>query len=265
LFLNDGTGYKEIDSSGGSSSGGVSSNRITLYGVPHYDKYNDLYIDEDEGVVVLTRFSKQMSFSKYRKIGTKLPYGEKKVIPWSDDEPLKSLSYESLPDWDVISHIVKDNQGSLYCFFRKMFDRNYDMSVKKIVDGKAVVGVIETWDVYRDGGTTYSKTSFGDFYFPTPFNKELKPTLNEEIVEDLDVTDKHYALFELKMQQKTLEDVWEDKIKSMENRCSARLEKEIKKMYGDGFWYSDEYKKDKILSKHTIFEFEQALDQINEF
>jgi len=261
IFFDDGKGYKELDTRGSSSCGGVSHNTIKNYGVPYYDRYTDLYVDSKEGVAFITKGTTHISFSKCRVIA---PEKYQQPTPWSKNEPLLEKTYETLPEWDRIYHVVKDGE-TIYCFHTKQFDPKYDVKLLKFSDGKISEGTVKTWNVYKDGGTTYSDTDFGQFYFPTPFNKELKPTLDKREIIDIDYTDKHYKLFGLTMEVKTLEDVWTDKIRSMENRCSTKLEKAIKEIYGEGFWYSDEYKQNNILSKHSVYEFEKALEAVNEF
>lgn len=251
--------YKELNTRGSSMKKDKSNISVMLYDVPYYDRYADVYIDTHEGVALMRKFTDNIFFGKCRVIAASK---YKENTPWSLYEKLKDLSYEKLPDWDKILHIVK-KEDILYCFYCKKFEPCYNMQLLKY-DGTTITeGKVESWEVYRDGGTTYSKTNFGSFYFPTSFKPELKPSLDEIEIDVIDITDKEYSIFNLKTENKTLEDVFEDKIKSMEGRCSTRLEKAITEKYGKGFWYSEDYKQS-ILKHNTIFEFEHFLDTVYE-
>lgn len=258
-FLNEGKGYIQLNVSGKSQSGEQAHYSVKRYGVPYYERHGDLYISHTEGVALFTKFSKHLFFGKCRIIAER---HQDYTSRWSENEPLFFEEYETLPDWDSVLHLVKDDDGSLYCFYKKTFNSDYTIHVLKKHQDSITTGTIKTWDVYRDGGTTLSKTSFGDFYFPTAFRPELKPKKDEIEVSPLEITDETYKSFNLKTESKTFDEAVEDATRNLGRAAHSKIERAILKQFDvSETWISEETKKE-ILSKVSMYQFEKFLKTV---
>jgi hypothetical protein len=247
IFIKIKEDYQEVKSSGKSAKGYTQHINLELSGVPYYDMYQDLYLDSKLGIAVLKSSMNIYFFN----ICQDIPF-----------DSLQEICYIPLPDYEEI-YLILENSNFSYAFIRNIY---HNLSNTKIValDKKSKILSeikINNSEHYRDGGTKYFYTEHGTIYIPTPFNKDLKPTIDDIEAKKVKVTYQHYDMFRAKFQHQSLEECFEEALEEMKIYCASKLEKAILHKFGPGNWYSNDYKK-QIMSKVNILEFKEFLKTI---
>lgn len=97
--------------------------------------------------------------------------GDLRIVP--------ALSLKGLPYGVTTPYIGLLPNGHKFAIFHPEVDWDYD-SFRCVFSEFSACREVKVISVvrYRDGGTTDIKTGEGDFHFPSPFNKDDKPTFN---------------------------------------------------------------------------------------